>query len=133
MKFFEKKAVGRKTAEIITFSFSVALILLIAFFLIYQNNTHNHSNFLDLTSSLKLDDVQKKGESYILPLKIINSGRTAVRAQIHVDLGESESPRERTIDLDYLDKEGDQTIYLTLRNPPVASAIKVTPLFYFFD
>lgn len=132
MKLFEKK-VGRKTAEIITFSFSVALIIGIAFFLVYQNNTHNHSNFLNLTSSLKLDKVQKHGEFYILPLKIINNGRTAVKVQIHVDLGEGELPRERVIDLDYLDKEGDQTIYLTLKNLPEAEKIKVTPLYYFFD
>ena len=133
MKLFETKKAERKTAEIITFGFSIALLVGIAYFLIHQGNTNNHSNFLQLSSVLKFEEMKKEGEFYILPLKIHNNGKTAARVQIHVDLGEGESPRERSIDLDYLDKQGDQTIYLNLRNEPKAEAIKVTPLFYYFD
>lgn len=133
MKFFETKKAGRKTAEIITFSFSIALLLGIAYFLLQQSQNHNHSDYLSITSSLDFDHVKKEGDTYILPLKIHNNGKTVARAQIHVDLGEEESPRERTIELTYLDKEGSQTIYLTLQHEPKKDSINVTPLFYYFD
>lgn len=133
MKLFETKRPGKKTAEIITFCCSIALLLGIAYFLVHQGQTNNHSNYLQLSSVLKFDKMKKEGEFYILPLKIHNNGKTAARVQIHVDLGEGESPRERSIDVDYLDKQGDQTVYLNLRNEPKAENIKVNPLFYYFD
>lgn len=116
------KLFGRKSAEIISFAVSSAIILGLFVYLGFDYVRSDDSEFLDITITVQREKIQRVGDHYLVPVKLKNNGfKTPALTifSVHTEEG------ERIIEVSYLSKQSSKIVYIAYKNDPSGKDLKV--------
>ena len=124
----------RKVAEWVTLGISVALILGLAGYLVYQA-LQPQPPYVPAEAQVLMNRVIEKEGKYILPIEIINHGRLTLR-DLTVEV-EYRSPDGKTetheLTIDYLGEQSRQKAYVYFDEHPRGLQVKANPTTYRLD
>jgi uncharacterized protein (TIGR02588 family) len=125
---------SRRFAEWISLGISAVLLLSLAGYLILQALAPD-SPYLLAEARPLTEEVQQKGDRFILPIEISNRGRRTLR-ELKVEVGVTEPggrSETRELQIDYLGEQSAQTVFLYFEQDPRALQIEARPVHYLID
>ncbi|MBW3623537.1 MAG: hypothetical protein KY468_09030 [Armatimonadetes bacterium] len=130
----QKEQKGRKLAEWISLGISVLLIAWIAGFLLFEAMQADGPHVL-AEAKLLFDKMERKENTYILPMEVSNKGEHAIRSlRIQVTYDPPDGKEEsRDVTLDYLGEGSTQEMYLYFQHDPKTLNVKADPQYYNLD
>lgn len=122
---------SRKLAEWVSLGISAFLVLGLAGYLVFLV-TQPRSPYVTLIVTPLVQQVQRAGDLYILPIEVRNSSPRTVR-ELKVQ-ARQQAPdgqwHSREFTLKYLGAQGSQKVYLYFDHPPRAGQVTAQPLEY---
>jgi uncharacterized protein (TIGR02588 family) len=122
-----------RLAEWVSFGISLALILALAAYLVYEAITRNEE-FLPVSVEVQTDRAAPAGGRYVLPIRVRNLGRATMRAlMIRVGFERPDAPPPIDLRIEYLGEESEQLIYVYTDTDPRPLHPFAKPLAYQVD
>ncbi|MCC2671916.1 MAG: hypothetical protein K0Q72_4387 [Armatimonadetes bacterium] len=119
----------RKLAEWVTLSISSAIVFGLSGFLIMEGS-RPESRFVTTTTRLRLDQVHKLKDTFVLPVEVRNDGSRTIR-ELAIQITAPGIDHEVT--LDFLGERSSETIYAYLDKDPRTVKVEATPRSYLLD
>jgi uncharacterized protein (TIGR02588 family) len=125
---------GLKVAEWVTLGVSLAIILGVAGYLLYQA-LQNEPPFIAPEIRPVLERVERRNGQYILPVEVRNPGRRTLRdLKIEISWQSAEGSKEHIdFTIDYLGESSTQTVFFYLNEDPKSLQPEVRPTHYRLD
>jgi uncharacterized protein (TIGR02588 family) len=122
-----ESGVKRKAAEWTTLGVSVAILLGLTGYLVYEGVTPDAA-FIPVSATPLLDQVRRVDQRFVLPVEISNPGRKTV-TNLQVELRTANGV-EVEINIDYLGQRAKQTVYAMMDVDPRQTTVTVEPRIY---
>lgn len=126
-----RRSAPRRLAEGISLAISALLILSLAGYLLWEA-VEGNGPYAVVDVQLAWADLQETNGTYILPVRIKNTGSVTLRdLEVRINhLDEDGKSAEREIKIDYIGEQSTETIYLYFNRPPKELQVKAIPLQY---
>ena len=116
------KLFGRKSAEVISFVISTAIILALFIYLGFDYYRSDDSEFLHISISIQREKIKKVGDHFLVPVELKNDGyKTPALTTFSIDTDEG----ERIIEVSYLSKQSSKIVYVAYKTDPSGKDLKV--------
>lgn len=122
-----ESGVKRKAAEWTTLGVSVAILLALTGYLIYEGVTSDPA-FIPVSATPLLDQVRRVDKRFVLPVEVSNPGRKTV-TNLQVELRTADGV-EVEITIDYLGQHAKRIVYAMLDADPRQMKVTVEPRIY---
>lgn len=115
--------------EAISLGVSILILGAVIIYLI-SGMMQDSSDYLALTARAEAPVRLENSHAFVIPVKIINdTSRSVAYVEISIDMG----AEIRTVDIDYVPRHSERTIYLYADKELNPEQVRATPLYYKFD